>query len=73
MAVDTSRRPSRAFTGGFAGGFAGLIVASALVAICRGSSPCWVRGRVRDRGGRALGIVGSGLAGLSTLFVKGKP
>jgi hypothetical protein len=60
--------------GAFAGGFAGLIVASALVATCRGVEPIlgsWSSSVIAVC--VLWAMIGSALAGLSTLIVKGKP
>ena len=60
-------------TGGFAGGFAGVIAASALVATCRSIEPAlgsWSNSAIAVC--LLWALMGSGLAALSTLVVKGK-
>jgi hypothetical protein len=60
--------------GAFAGACGGVIVASAVVAACRSVEPAlgsWSTSMVAV--GLVWALIGAGLAGLSTLFVKGKP
>ncbi len=65
--------PREGPTGGFAGGAAGVIVASALVATCRAVEPALGPWSTSVIAVCALwAAIGSGLAALSTLVVKGK-